>query len=186
MKKNVYIICVHVCALCVHLNVYLREKCQKLCSMGYWIQYGSWQNAFIGLKTVDTIIMLATVFIQPLSHIHFNTFNWDMISPPTHTTHSTTILGQCKQLEYFSFCYVQKFIDKCLVINFHDNIFICALSFHILFFTSIFFLFFRFPSHAEQALADHTIICIVFLCIISRAFVYTSPLLLSLLPSDHR
>lgn len=103
-----------------------------------------------------------------------NTFNWDMISYPYK--HNNAHTSECKQLEYFSFCNEQKFIDKCLVINFHDNIFIFTLSFRTFFVFSRrdYFFFLHFPSYSKWTFAALRLrlCCSVFIC---RAFVYNSP-----------
>lgn len=74
--------------------------------------------------------------------------------------------GKCKQLGYFSFCHVQQFIDKSLVINFHNNIFIFALWFH--FFHIDVFIFIFYHTLNEH---DGTVYCVC-LCIVCRAFVH--------------
>lgn len=170
--KSVYLCAMcAMCAMCacIWMDLFESTKWNVKSCIRWAIEFSIADgNAFIGLKTVDTIILLPSIFIQLLhthtlnTYAHFQLRIWFCIHK-----HNTTRC-KCKQLGHFSFCYVQKFIDKCSVINFHDNIFIFALSFHTFFCTSNSHFIFHHPSEHLPT----TMICTVFLCIIiCRAFV---------------
>lgn len=169
MKKSVYLCacvrlyeCVCKC-ICEH-----KMKCQKLCSMGYWIQYCSWQCVYWPQKSwynhrVSNHFYPA--FIHTRAYAHFQLRIWFRIQTPQQQS------VNANSLDTSGICNVQKFIDKCLAINFHDNIFIFALLFPI-FFSHIDFFYIYFPSHSKRTLVGYalcvSVYCLLCLHLLSR------------------